>query len=247
MINGRKFFCIMILLISISLLLCIPCVYSYWVYGEQIVESQERVFNIKYFPWTGEGIIPDDGDDSDDNTSQIEGLQVIIDALNNDGLSTGSKSKLNQYIDKRVKNFNKLEYGSVDVKEDVVSLLDDITDIHPDFYFILSGHIVGSGKNKYVDYFDIYMVNMTEYNSALEAWDNSGLSESNYEDDPSIFNEYFYPVYKVRIEKDAYDRWQPTIGEEGYTGFGYYEGSNNGGGQKVWTFDPGTWVAGMPS
>jgi hypothetical protein len=33
----------------------------------------------------------------------------------------------------------------------------------------------------------------------------------------------------------------------GYTGFGYYAGSNNGGGQKVWTFDPDSWIEGEPN
>lgn len=61
-----------------------------------------------------------------------------------------------------------------------------------------------------------------------------------------VQSRYFYPINRVLIEKDAYDQWTPISAEEGYAEFGYYEGSNNGGGQKVWTFYPTSWNPGMP-
>ena len=244
MIGEKGLFRIMMFLLSISLVWSLPCVYAYWSYGEEIDISQESQFEIKYFPWVGEEILPDEGEDGD--TTQLSGLQLIIDALNNKGLS--SDSKLNQYISKRIKNFSKLEYGSVDQKESVTALLDDVVteDIHLNFEFILSGNIVGSGKNAYAESFYLYMINVDEYNGIMDLWNSSGLSESEYESDPSIFQDYFFPINRVLIEKDAYDQWHPVVAEEGYAGFGYYEGSNNGGGQKVWTFDPGSWVPGQP-
>lgn len=233
----------------VSLMLCIwslPSVYGYWMYATKppFVEDETKSVELKYFPLRGEDNIEDEGQEGE--TTQMDGLGVIIDALNNNTNNGSSTSKLNQYIDKRVKNFNKLEYGSVDVKEDVVKMLSDVTTMNPNFEFILSATIVGSGKNKKVESFCLYMINTTAFEEATQKWENSGLSESNYEKNPSIFQEYFYPVVRVQIEKDAYGQWKPKVAETGYTGYGYYEGSNNGGGQKVWTFDPGSWTAGTP-
>ena len=235
---------IMLLLIFVSISWSLSSVYGYWAYGEKVDISQERVLTIKYFPWEGEDILPDDGDTEDGETSQREGMDIIIKALNNEALS--GDSKLNAYISKRVQNFNKIEYGSVDVKQDVASLLDDIADVFPNYQFILHGNVVGSGKNKYVEYFYLYMVDNSVYNAAMQAWEDSGISEGDYQDDPSIFSEYFYPVNRVKIEKNAYDEWAASIAEVGYTGYGYYEGSNNGGGQKVWTFYVSSWEPGNP-
>ena len=244
MTYNNRFLKIMLLIVSLSLIWSFPCVYAYWQYGEKVDISQERQFEIKYFPWKGEEILPDEGEEGE--TTQLSGLELIINALNNKGL-TGT-SLLNQYIDKRVKNFSKLEYGSVDQKEDVTALLSDVTenDIQLNFEFILSGKVVGSGKNAHVESFYLYMIDRTVYNGVMEKWDSAGISETNYQNDPSIFQEYFYPVNRVLIEKDAYDQWTPISAEEGYAGFGYYEGSNNGGGQKVWTFYPTSWNPGMP-
>ena len=87
------------------------------------------------------------------------------------------------------------------------------------------------------------MIDKAEFDSATQAWDNSGLNEGDYEDDPTIFTTYFSPVNRVLVEKDEYGQWQAVSAEVGYCGFGYYEGSNNGGGQKVWTFDPDSWIS----
>ena len=246
MIHKKMLFSMVALVSLVLFCWSLPSAYGYWVYysGTQHVEDNVENIELKYFPLKGEDNVDDEGEEGE--TTQLDGLGIIMDALNNKTVSGSSTSKLNQYIDKRVQNFNKLEYGSVDVKEDVVQMLNDVTEMHPNFEFILVGTIVGSGKNKKVESFDLYMINMDAFNEATEKWENSGLSESNYEDDPSIFQEYFYPVTRVKIEKDAYGQWRPTIAESGYTQYGYYEGSNNGGGQKVWTFDPDSWVEGRP-
>lgn len=246
MLNTKPLFAVLAL---IAVLLCIwalPSVYGEWMYatGVPYVEDESTNVELKYFPIRGEDNI-DTETDNENETAQSDGLSVIIKALNNETMS-GSTSKLNAYIDKRVKNFNKLEYGSVDVKEDVVSMLDDVEAINPDFEFILSGNIVGSGKNKHVESFYLYMIEKDVFEAAMAKWESSGLSESNYERDPSIFQEYFYPVTRVFIEKDAYGSWRARVADLGYTGYGYYEGSNNGGGQKAWSFDPDSWTAGSP-
>ena len=246
MLNTKPLFAVLAL---ISVLLCIwalPSAYGYWMYATGIpyVEDESTDVELKYFPIRGEDNI-DTETDNENETAQSDGLTVILKALNNETAS-GSTSKLNAYIDKRIKNFNKLEYGSVDVKEDVVSMLSDVESINPDFEFILSGKVVGSGKNKYVESFYLYMIEKDVFEEAMNKWENSGLSESNYERDPSIFQEYFYPVTRVFIEKDAYGSWRAKVADLGYAGYGYYEGSNNGGGQKVWTFDPVSWTAGTP-
>ena len=227
-----------LLLVIVSIIIAIPCVQASWWYGDSPYENENNI-SIKYFPWIGEDIIPDEEEEGE--TSQLHGLYVTLDALNNKG--TSSTSKLNQYINKRIKNFNKLEYGSVDVKESVEALLSDVETVNLNFEFILVGVLKGSGNNKEVDYFYLYMIDRTPFDTAMKAWDDSGLSESNYERDPSIFDTYFSPVNRVLLEKDAYGQWQAVKAESGYCGYGYYEGSNNGGGQKVWTFDPDSWVS----
>lgn len=229
---------VLALLLIISLLFAIPCVQASWWYGDSPSDNANNL-SIKYFPWKGEDLIPDEEEEGE--TSQLHGMHVVLDALNNKGIS--GTSKLNQYINKRIKNFNKLEYGSVDVKENVEALLNDIETVNLNFEFILQGILTGSGNNKQVDYFYLYMINQTEFNATMQAWDDSGLSESNYEDDPTIFTTYFSPVNRVLLEKDAYGQWQAVSAEVGYCGFGYYAGSNNGGGQKVWTFDPDSWIS----
>lgn len=243
MLNGRRFLNAISICLILSMLLTFPNAYGYWRYGEKVDISESNTFGtIRYFPWEGEDILPDE--EEGDETSQASGLQIVLDALNNKGLS--GDSKLNQYIDKRIKNFNKLEYGSVDVKEDITTMLSDVSEIHPNFEFILVGSIAGSGKNKYVEYFHIYMIDITEFNEATAAWESSGLSQSDYENDPSIFQQYFYPVNRVLVQKDSYDQWSAANAEVGYTGYGIYEGSNNGGGQQVWTFSPDSWQPGTP-
>lgn len=239
---SSKFNTVLLLITVVSLLLAIPGVQAFWWYGEDAAEI-DNSFQIKYFPWVGEDILPDDEEEGE--TSQLNGLQAILDALNNKGLT--GESKLNQYIKKRVQNFSKLEYGSVDVKQSVPALLDDVADVNPNFEFILHGIVAGSGKNKYVEYFYLYMIDKPQFDAATEAWENAGLSEGDYEDDPTIFTTYFQPVNRVLIEKDAYGQWHAVEAIAGYAGFGYYEGSNNGGGQKVWTFDPDSWVEGQYS
>lgn len=242
MMNSNRLTTVLLLITVVSLLLAIPGIQASWWYGED-PNDMDNAFQIKYFPWVGEDILPDEEEDGE--TSQLHGLQAILDALNNKGLT--GESKLNQYIKKRVQNFNKLEYGSVDLKQSVPALLDDVADVNPNFEFILQGIVAGSGKNKYVEYFYLYMIDKPQFDAATEAWDNSGLRESNYEDDPTIFDTHFEPVNRVLIEKDAYGQWHAVIAEIGHCGFGYYEGSNNGGGQKVWTFDPDSWVGGQYS
>lgn len=234
--TSNRFMHVMLLFLVGTLLLSVPCVYGTWWYGEAPAE-QANGLNIKYFPWVGEDIIPDEEEEGE--TSQLNGLQAILDALNNKGLT--SDSQLNQYIEKRIRNFSKLEYGSVDVKQSVSALLDDVAEVNPNFEFILQGIVAGSGKNKYVEYFYLYMIDKPQFDAATQAWEDSGVSESDYEDDPSIFTTYFQPVNRVLIEKDAYGQWHAVEAVAGYAGFGYYEGSNNGGGQKVWTFDPDSW------
>ena len=234
--TSNRFTSILLLITVVSLLFAIPGVNAFWWYGEDAEEVVNNP-NILYFPWKGEDLLPDEEEEGE--TSQLNGLQAILDALNNKGLS--GESKLNQYIKKRVQNFIKLEYGSVDVKQSVPALLNDVADVNPNFEFILEGIIAGSGKNKYVEYFYVYMIDKPQFDAAMQAWDDSGLSESNYARDPSIFTEYFEPVNRVLIEKDAYGQWHAVIAEVGYCAYGYYEGSNNGGGQKVWTFDADSW------
>ena len=214
----------------------IPVLQAHWFYNNA-PESNENYLSIQYFPWVGSDILPDEGEAHE--TTQLNGLHIIIMALNNEGLS--GTSKLNQYINKRVQNFSKLEYGSVDVKQDVASLLSDVATFNPNFEFILQGNVIGSGKNKYVEYYTLYMIDKPAFDAATNAWKDSGLSTSTYEKNPEIFDVYFENVNRVLITKDAYGRWHAELAEAGFTGFGYYEGSNNGGGQKVWTFDPGSW------
>ena len=246
MLNTKPLFAVLALISVLLFIWALPSAYGYWMYatGVPYVEDESTDVELKYFPIRGEDNL-DTETDNENETAQSDGLTVIVNALNNETTS-GSKSQLNQYIDKRVQNFNKLEYGSVDVKEDVVSMLSDVEAINPDFEFILSGKIVGSGKNKYVESFYLYMIEKDAYEEAMNKWESSGLSESNYERDPSIFQEYFYPVTRVFIEKDAYGSWRAKVVDIGYAGYGYYDGSNNGGGQKAWTFAPDSWTAGTP-
>ena len=227
----------MALLLTV-LMICysIPALHASWWYGNT-PEWNDNQLTIEYFPWTGESLLPNEGNAGE--TTQLDGLNIIIMALNNEGLS--GESKLNQYIKKRVQNFSKLQYGSVDVKQSVAELLSDVATFNPNFEFILHGHVVGSGKNKYVESFELYMIDKSAFDVATNAWENSGIRISDYENNPAIFPVYFENVNRVIIEKDAYGRWHAVLAEQGYTGFGYYEGSNNGGGQKVWTFDPDSW------
>lgn len=236
---GNGFLKIIIAILAFIFIVSIPMTYASWNYctTDQIVGEQTDL-RINYFPWVGEEILPDDDDEN--ITSQADGVQVVLDALNNVGLPSGQSSKLNQYIAKRLKNFNKFEYGSVDVKQDPESLFSDITTVSLNFEFILSGSIV----NKEIQDFYLYMVDADVYNIAMEKWENSNYSASDYEDDPSIFQEYFYPVYRVHIEKNMYGEWAATEAIVGYAGYGHYEGSNNGAGQKAWTFDPQSWKEG---
>lgn len=241
---GKHFFRFMIVLIFMLIVFSVPCVFATWNFcTDEQITGETKTFHIAYFPWVGEDILPDEPTD-DNTTTQLGGLEVVTNALNNAGLS--SQSKLNQYISKRLKNFNKFEYGSVDVKEDVSDLLSDVADFNPNFELILSGTIAGSGNNKYIESFYLYMVDKDVYDNTMALWneaENRGeVSKNNYEDNPSIFDVYFQPVYRVKLEKNAYDEWHATIAQMGYCGFGYYEGSNNGGGQKAWAFEPSSWV-----
>ena len=72
MIGEKGLFRIMMFLLSIFLVWSLPCVYAYWSYGEKIDISQESQFEIKYFPWVGEEILPDEGEEGD--TTQLSGL-----------------------------------------------------------------------------------------------------------------------------------------------------------------------------
>jgi hypothetical protein len=67
---------------------------------------------------------------------------------------------------------------------------------------------------------------------------------------PSVYGYWMYATKPPFVEDETKNvelKYFPLrVAETGYTGYGYYEGSNNGGGQKVWTFDPGSWAAGTP-
>ena len=237
--HSKIFLYIILFLVVLSFLQLYTTLYAVWWYNNAIQE-QDCAINISFFSWEGEEILPDDDSSA---TSQLDCVTIIIDALNNKNLPEGQNSKLNQYIKKRIKNFNKLEYGSVDTKEDIVSLLSDIATVNPNFEFILTGEVV----NKEVVSYQLYMIDITYYNATMDKWDNANITTSQYINNPSLFQEYFYPVSKVTINKNSYGQWASTMAQIGYTGFGYYAGSNNGGGQKVWTFDPDSWVEGEPN
>ena len=227
------------LLCFILLTMSVSGVAATWWYGEE-VQTITGSLSISYFTLDGENWLPDQGDQNE--TAQLPALNIIIDALNNKGLS--GTSKLNQYITKRLKNFNKVEYGSPDTKQSVNELLSDVGNVVPNFEFILQGVVNGSGNSKYIEYFYLYMIDNEPFNAAMQAWESANLRETDYIKNPSIFTVYFTPVNRILIEKDAYGRWHATSVEQGYCGYGYYDGSNNGGGQKVWTFDPDSWQKG---
>lgn len=237
--HNKTFLYIILLLVTLSFLQLYTMLYAAWWYNNAIQE-QNCTISINFFPWEGEEVLPDDDSST---TSQLDYVTIIVDALNNKNLPAGSQSKLNQYISKRIKNFNKLEYGSVDTKENIVSLLSDIATVDPNFEFILTGEVV----NKEVISYQLYMIDITDYNATMDKWDDANITASQYIDNPSLFQEYFYPVSRVSINKNSYGQWAITVAQIGYAGFGYYAGSNNGGGQKVWTFDPDSWIEGEPN
>ena len=74
------------ILALVSVLLCIwslPSAYGYWMYatGTPYVDDEIAYVELKYFPLRGEDNIEDEGEAGE--TTQMDGLGIIIDALNN--------------------------------------------------------------------------------------------------------------------------------------------------------------------
>ena len=56
---SSKFNTVLLLITVVSLLLAIPGVQAFWWFGEDAADI-DNSFQIKYFPWVGEDILPDD-------------------------------------------------------------------------------------------------------------------------------------------------------------------------------------------
>ena len=227
---------ILALIFSCTILFSIGSVYAMWQYAESSSRSvsYSLVIKMSEFNWSGSGNLPDDDTIGENHIALIE---RIVNHTEH-GLNT-SKSYLNEQIKDRQDGGIGWSSGRDTLGSMAVSQSDELEEIFglsaENLTFLIQ---FKSNTEYYIFTTNVYLGERGEINF----WGNNSKPGN----PTTPIGQNIYPIYRTKVVKTN-GVWAPVETKEGYAKSDWYDESRrNANATQIPSFDPNTFVEGIP-